>query len=339
LHEHWDWRVANGGPETGSYPMQGLWNCMGSSRLGTPQQRDGVSCGIFALAIATLVIMQIPQFYFTHAMVPRMRLHVANCILHQICPLPWCMDDRGNRIGLYLAGNDQRQYRQRLRRGHHITTDMRNEISAAQRLGRYVELEMESTNQSPTTNFEYRSTSTTSRMEQGTHQQAQGPDIIIDLTEAGMTTRQLLQQPLRLTATRARGIRAVTLSLIDVAISGVEPPLEEGSPDDDLNTRRRVDDGADNGRSSSPDIGGREAGSGHNSDYYTMEFPHKRRRLRERETAAPEATDTGAETTSRASSSCSIDVDVFSECNIDHDAQIRTGTRRRLGRGDAPETR
>ena len=125
-------------------------------------------------------------------------------------------------------------------------------------------------------------------MEQGTHQQAQGPDIIIDLTEAGMTTRQLLQQPLRLTATRARGIRAVTLSLIDVAISGVEPPLEEGSQEDELNTRRRVDDGADNGRSSSPDIGGREAGSGHNSDYYTMEFPHKRRRLRERETAAPE---------------------------------------------------
>jgi hypothetical protein len=200
-----------------------------------------------------------------------------------------------------------------------------------------VELEMEATNQCSTTKFEYITTSTTSHMEQGTHQQAEGPDIIIDLTEAGMTTRQLLQQPLRLTETRARGIRAVTLSLIDVAISGVEPPLEEGSQEDELNTRRRVDDGADNGRSSSPDIGGREAGTGHNTVLYTMESPHKRRRLRERAAAAPEAMDTGVEATWRASSSC-IDADVVSECNVDHGARTRTEARRRLGRGDAPET-
>jgi hypothetical protein len=48
--------------------------------------------------------------------------------------------------------------------------------------------------------------------------------------------------------------------------------------------------------------------------------------------------DTGAEATRRANSSCRIDVDVISECNVDHDARKRTDARRRLGRGDAPET-
>ena len=69
-----------------------------------------------------------------------------------------------------------------------------------------------------------------------------------------------------------------------------------------------------------------------------MEYPHKRRRLREREAAAPEAMDTGAEATRRASSSCRIDVDVVSECNVDHDARIRTDAWRHLGQGDASET-
>ena len=56
-----------------------------------------------------------------------------------------------------------------------------------------------------------------------------------------------------------------------------------------------------------------------------------------REAAAPEAMDTGAEATRRASSSSSIDVDVYPEYNVDHDARKRTDVRRRLGRGDAPE--
>jgi hypothetical protein len=217
---------------------------------------------------------------------------------------------------------------------------MRNRIATAQRLGRYVEIEQESTALCSTTITDDLSTTTTTHMDTpGTHQQAQGPDRHTDQTEAGKTTRQLVQQPLRPTGTRARGIRAISLSLIDVAISGVEPPLEEGSQGEKLNTRRRVDDGADYGRSSSPDIGGREAGTGHNTVHYTMEYPHKRRRLREREAAAPEAMDTGAEAAAWiASSSCRIDVDVVSECNVDHDARTRTDARRHLGQGDASET-
>ena len=100
-----------------------------------------------------------------------------------------------------------------------------------------------------------------------------------------------------------------------------------------------MDDGADYGRSSSPDIGGWDAGTGHNTAHYTMEYPHKRRRLREREAAAPDAMDPGAEAATRiAISSCCIDGDVVSECNVDHDARIRTDAWRHLGQGDASET-
>ncbi len=71
-----------------------------------------------------------------------------------------------------------------------------------------------------------------------------------------------------------------------------------------------------------------------------MEYPHKRRRLREQEAAAPDAMDPGAEAATRiAISSCCIDGDVVSECNVDHDARIRTDAWRHLGRGDASETR
>ena len=101
-----------------------------------------------------------------------------------------------------------------------------------------------------------------------------------------------------------------------------------------------MDDGADNGRSSSPDIGGWEAGTGHNTVHYTMEYPHKRRRIRERESAAPDAEDTGMPeaATRRASSSCRIDADVVSEFNVDHEARTRTDAWRHLGQGDASET-
>jgi hypothetical protein len=209
-------------------------------------------------------------------MVPCMRLHVAHCILHQICPLPWCMDDLGNRIGLYLTpGSVQRLYRQRTRRGLQIpTTSIRARIAKAQLLGRYVELDLEEStaNRCSTILSEYLPTLKTAQTEEwDTHGKARGPGKHIDYTEEGTTNRQLKQPTLRPTENWTRGVRAVSLSSDDVAISGVEPPLEEGSQDDDKNPRRRVDNGADNGRSSSPDIGGRKAGTGHNTTYYTAE--------------------------------------------------------------------
>ena len=45
----WEWRVAHGGPEQGQYPQQGQWTCRGASRVDTPQQQDGISCGVFAI--------------------------------------------------------------------------------------------------------------------------------------------------------------------------------------------------------------------------------------------------------------------------------------------------
>ena len=85
------------GPEQGQYPHQGQWTCRGASRVDTPQQQDGISCGVFAITFATLILMQIPLRHFSQNLVPRMRLHVANCILSQACPLPACVNEMGNR--------------------------------------------------------------------------------------------------------------------------------------------------------------------------------------------------------------------------------------------------
>ncbi len=181
----------------------------------------------------------------------------------------------------------------------------------AQRLGRYVELELEEStaNRCSNTLSEYLPIITTTHTEQDIHAQARGPGKHIDYAEEGMTNRQLNQPTLRPTETRSRGVRAASLSSDNDAMSGVEPPLEEGSQDDGMNPRRRVDDGADNGRSSSPDIGGREDGTGHNTVHYTAEYPHKQRRLRGRDVAAPDAVYAGkmGAAARLASSCCSTD--------------------------------
>ena len=78
LQEHWNWRVELGGPEVGPYSMSDKWKCRGSRREHTPQHRDNTSCGIFALAFATLTALQIPLTYFDQRIVQRMRLQVAN---------------------------------------------------------------------------------------------------------------------------------------------------------------------------------------------------------------------------------------------------------------------
>jgi len=62
LQEHWDWRVAQGGPEEGTNPMQG-WTCRGATRSEAPQQQDGVACGVYSIAFATLRVLQIPWQY------------------------------------------------------------------------------------------------------------------------------------------------------------------------------------------------------------------------------------------------------------------------------------
>ena len=59
LQEHWNWRVELGRPESGPYTISDRWKCRGSRIEHTPQQRDNTSCGIFALAFATLTVLQI----------------------------------------------------------------------------------------------------------------------------------------------------------------------------------------------------------------------------------------------------------------------------------------
>jgi hypothetical protein len=145
LQEHWEWRVAHGGPEVGPYPMQGLWTCKGSNSREAPQQRDDISCGIYEITIATLTLLQIPPHYFTHDLVPRMRLHVAQCILSQACPLPWCINDQGLRLGIVIAsGISHRQYRQNIRPGiQDNPTVILRRATDAQCRGRYIEIDQE----------------------------------------------------------------------------------------------------------------------------------------------------------------------------------------------------
>ena len=145
LQEHWEWRVTHGGPEQGQYPQQGQWTCRGASRVDTPQQQDGISCGVFAITFATLILMQIPLRHFSQNLVPRMRLHVANCILSQACPLPACVNEMGNRLGTYIvAGDTQRLFRPRIRRGVREDPDtVRARGMELQRRGRYIEIDLD----------------------------------------------------------------------------------------------------------------------------------------------------------------------------------------------------
>ena len=145
LQEHWEWRVAHGGPEEGPYPIQD-WICRGSSSNSTPQQMDGVACGIFATGFATLQLLQIPMQYFSQALVPRMRLHVANCLLTQTCILPWCMNEHGHRLGIYIEpGATERHYRQRLRTGNRRDpTEFQARHREARRQGSFFDLDQPS---------------------------------------------------------------------------------------------------------------------------------------------------------------------------------------------------
>jgi hypothetical protein len=239
-------------------------------------------------------------------------------------------------------------------------------ITAAQRLGRYLEIDQESTNaihdpKGPPT------TTSTSVPSGSPHQ------VLIDQTDIThesrenlgtqinvLTTtkytkaqarqpgqhkewianRQLMQKTLRPTETRTREVKTASLSSKDdVAITGVETPLEEGFQEDGMTSSRRVDDGVDNGRSSSSVIGG-DADTEYNSVHYTAEHPHKRRRLRVRDVTAPDAEDADKEeAAARIDSNCCIDDDVMSASNVVHATRTRTGAKRTLGQGAAHGSR
>ena len=81
LKTHWTWKYGS---------LQGFptaWSCRVAPRSSVPQQSDGTSCGVFSCALATLHSLRIPTMYFKQTHVPRMRLHLANCILYHISPL------------------------------------------------------------------------------------------------------------------------------------------------------------------------------------------------------------------------------------------------------------
>ena len=66
-----------------------MWKCIALSREESAQQADGVSCGVFTCANATLRLCGIPTKTFNMEMVPRMRVHIANTILTFQCHFPY----------------------------------------------------------------------------------------------------------------------------------------------------------------------------------------------------------------------------------------------------------
>ena len=126
LKEHWNWRESQGGYATqGPYPMQ--WECSGSDERETPQQTDGLACGVFALSFATLKFYQLQLKLFDMRCVPRMRFHIANCLLQHICHPLRSTNDRGDQAGRDGNSNiveliQRRGRTQRLSRGHTTNT-------------------------------------------------------------------------------------------------------------------------------------------------------------------------------------------------------------------------
>jgi hypothetical protein len=152
------------------------------------------------------------------------------------------------------------------------------------------------------------------------------------VTVAAITTTTASTILFAITITTATA--TITANL--VAKSGVEPPLEERSRDDVMSSSRRVDDGVDYGRSSTTDIGEREAGSEQRTVHDTTERTHKRRRLRDRDVTAPDAQEAAV---TRIDSSRCIHDDVISDSNSRHVARTRNDGRSTPEQGDAPGSR
>ena len=101
-----------------------------------------------------------------------------------------------------------------------------------------------------------------------------------------------------------------------------------------------MNDGVDNGRSSTTDIGEWEAGTDQRIVQDTTEQTYKRRWLRDRDLMDPDAEEADEEgAAARIDSSRCIHDDVISDGNTSHAARTRADGRRTLGQGDAPGSR
>ena len=84
-----------------------------------------------------------------------MRMHVANCILRQICPLPWCMNESGHRLGLDIARIvPDLPYRVHIRAGiREPQSNITERGIQSRNNGRYIEIDQEDTVTSTTTDL------------------------------------------------------------------------------------------------------------------------------------------------------------------------------------------
>ena len=101
-----------------------------------------------------------------------------------------------------------------------------------------------------------------------------------------------------------------------------------------------MDDGDDNGKSSTPVIGEGEVGTDQRMVQDTTEQTYKRRRLRDRDVTAPDAEEADEEgAAARIDSSRCFHDDVISDGDTSHAARTQTDGRRTLGQSDVPGSR
>ena len=90
---HWNWRTSNSQAPTRSLPHQWRLHVVPSNLI--PQQRDNVSCGLYVIWYALSMLLRLPINSLLPNHLPRLRNHIAYCLLYHILPAPYLTDDSG----------------------------------------------------------------------------------------------------------------------------------------------------------------------------------------------------------------------------------------------------
>jgi len=90
---HWNWRTSNSQAPTRSLPHQWRLHVVPSTQL--PQQRDNVSCGLYVIWYALSMLLCLPINSLLPNHLPRLRNHIAYCLLYHILPEPYLTEDSG----------------------------------------------------------------------------------------------------------------------------------------------------------------------------------------------------------------------------------------------------
>ena len=86
LIEHWRWRTDHN--RRPNRPCPETWTLQVVPSTHIPQQNDSISCGVICTWYAMARALGIPQLLLTYAHIPRLRNHIAHCLMYNHFPLP-----------------------------------------------------------------------------------------------------------------------------------------------------------------------------------------------------------------------------------------------------------